>query len=442
MMLILVLMALLLFQVAFITNVAIVLASPSGGWIQTYGTETNKDRAESLIQCTDGGYVIAGNTNVSTTPPRNQLWLLKTDALGKMEWNKTYGSIGSAIGRCVIQTSDGGYAIAGTVNRVAEVVKIDSAGNIQWDRTFGEAAFAYFIIQTLDGGYALSGSTGGSGPSMGDNFWLIKIDSSGGSLWSKTYSQTSGSAASVIQTIDGGFAMIGSTQNSDFLLVKTNSQGIFEWSKTYGSEDMDAGYSIVQNPDGSFVMAGLLWNRTTFGEGSMGVGLVKADSAGNQLWLKNYPGSGSPSSMTHGSDGSYILCSSMLDKIDAGGNLIWSKNVSFDGIIGKDHAGTTYLAVQTSDGGYAVAGTVSSAPSNPLNIISYVWIGKLDSEGNKTAFIPEFSSVAILILVVIVCIVAVAFKKHLANVERNGNISSHQFLEMQVSHAFNPQNNL
>jgi len=71
-----------------------------------------------------------------------------------------------------------------------------------------------------------------------------------------------------------------------------------------------------------------------------------------------------------------------------------------------------------------------------------VWIGKLDSEGNKTAFIPEFSSVAILILVVIVCIVAVAFKKHLANVERNGNISSHQFLEMQVSHAFNPQNNL
>jgi hypothetical protein len=147
--------------------------------------------------------------NVSTTPTRSQLWLLKTNALGKMEWNKTYGSIGSAIGRCVIRTSDDGYAIAGTVSRVAEVVKIDSSGNVQWDRTFGEATFAYYVIQTSDGGYALAGSTGGSGPSNGNNFWLLKIDHSGSTLWSKTYSQTAGSTASVIQTLDGGFAIIG-----------------------------------------------------------------------------------------------------------------------------------------------------------------------------------------------------------------------------------------
>ena len=64
-------------------------------------------------------------------------------------------------------------------------------------------------------------------------------------------------------------------------------------------------------------------------------------------------------------------------------------NVSFNGNIGKDYANTTYLAVQTKDGGYAVAGTVSSAPTNPLKIISYVRIGKLDSDGNKTAFIRD-----------------------------------------------------
>jgi hypothetical protein len=97
----------------------------------------------------------------------------------------------------------------------------------------------------------------------------------------------------------------------------------------------------------------------------------------------------------------------MLDKIDAEGNLVWSRDVS-SGIL---YSGTTYLVAQISDGGYAVADTVSSAPSNPLNIISYVWIGKLDSEGNKTAFIPEFSSVAILILAVMVCLVAAALKK-------------------------------
>jgi hypothetical protein len=92
---------------------------------------------------------------------------------------------------------------------------------------------------------------------------------------------------------------------------------------------MDAGYSILQNFDGSFVMACLLWNRTTFADStSTDVGLVKVDSTGNQLLLKNYPGFVSPS-MTRDSDGSYILYSSMLDEIDAVGNLLWSKNVSF-----------------------------------------------------------------------------------------------------------------
>ena len=100
-------------------------------------------------------------------------------------------------------------------------------------------------------------------------------------------------------------------------------------------------------------------------------------------------------------------------------------NVSFDGNTGKDYANTIYLAVQTNDGGYAVAGTVSSVPTNQLNIISYVWIGKLYSEGKKTAFIPEFSYIAILILAVIVCLVVVTIKKRLASVKRNGDISSH-----------------
>jgi hypothetical protein len=112
----------------------------------------------------------------------------------------------------------------------------------------------------------------------------------------------------------------------------------------------------------------------------------------------------------------------MLDKIDAEGNLLWSRNVSFDGNIGKDYAGTTSLIVQTIDGGYAVAGTISSTPSNPLDMISYVWIGKLDSEGNKTTFIPEFSSVAILILVVTICLVAVFFRKRKTHVKRFGQI--------------------
>jgi hypothetical protein len=403
--------SLLLAPLVMLSSVVFASASSPDTWIYAY-EGTNKDRAESFIQCSDGGYVIAGETNVSTTPPRLQLWLLKTGASGIMEWKKTYGSLGSAQGHCVIQTSDGGYALAGMANYDAELIKIDAAGNTQWNRTYEDYTRAYCVIQTSDGGYALAGSMSSSW--IGDDTcWLAKIDSSGGTVWSKSYAQAGlGSASAVVQTNDGGYAMIGTTQNADFLLVKTDTNGNFEWSKTYGSPDKDGGSSIVQNTDGSYVMAGLMWNRSTFSDGSsMGVGLVKADSSGNLQWLKNYPGFGSPSSMVRGSDGSYILCSGMLDKIDAEGNLLWSKNVSFTGNLGTFHAGTTYLVAQTSDGGYAVAGTISSTPSNPLDMISYVWIGKLNSEGNPATFIPEFSPIAIAILAVTVCLVAVAFRQ-------------------------------
>ena len=175
------------------------------------------------------------------------------------------------------------------------------------------------------------------------------------------------------------------------MLIKIDARGNFEWSRIYGSKDMDGGSSIVQDTDGSYLMAGLLWNRSTFGTESHGrdPGLVKADSAGNLLWLKNYPSLGQHSTVVRGSDGSYIFCSGMLDKIDTDGNLLWSKNVSFIGNLGNGHAETTSLAVQTNDGRYAVAGTVISTPNTSQNMTSYVWIGKLDSEGNPVTFNPE-----------------------------------------------------
>jgi hypothetical protein len=395
-----------------LNNAGLASASPSDAWTRAY-QGTNKDRAESLIQCGDGGYAIAGETNV-TASGRLEFWLLKTDAYGTMEWNKTYGTSGTVMGSSVIQTGDGGFAIAGTANSDAELIKTDAAGNMQWNRTYQDYTWAYCVIQTSDGGYALAGATGDSfWSSVDSTVWLAKIDQSGGTVWSKNYTQAGlGSAHSVIQTNDGGYALVGTTHDEDFLLVKTDANGNFAWSKTYGSPDKDGGSSIVQNTDGSYVMAGLLWNRSTFAASSLGdVGLVKADSTGNLLWLKNYPGSGVPSSMIRASDGSYILCSGMLDKIDTQGNLLWNENVTFDGDLGEDYAVTTSLVTQTSGGGYAVAGTIQSIPSNPQDMTSYVWIGKLDSEGNPIALIPEFPTIAVLIVAAMAGVVAVVFRK-------------------------------
>jgi hypothetical protein len=401
----------LLFPAVVPSNTGFASASPTDSWIHTYDG-ASKDRAENLIQTSDGGYLIVGETN-ATSSGRLELWLLRINSQGSMEWSRTYGASGNVMGSCVIQTSDGGYAISGTANSEAELVKTDAAGKMEWNRTYQDYSWAYCVIQTGDGGIVLAGATGDSyWSSVNTNVWLAKIDLSGTTVWSKSYAEAGlGLANSVIQTNDGGYALVGTTYEEDFLLVKTDANGNFEWSKTYGSPDKDGGSSIVQEADGSYVMAGLLWNRTTFSSGSVGVGLVKADSSGDLSWLKNYPGSGVPSSMIRSSDGNYVLCSGMLDKIDRQGNLLWSQNVTFDGNLGGDYAVTTSIVAKTGDGGYAVSGTIQSTPPNPQDMTSYVWIGKLDSNGNHSMFIPEFPPIAILIVAVLISLFALALKK-------------------------------
>lgn len=376
-----ILFCLFLFPVIILNNADYVLASSPNTWIQTYG-EKNQDQFQvaSLIQCNDGGYAITGDTNASGIGG-HQFWLLKTDSSGNMLWNQTYGSAGSNHGKGVVQTKDGGYAIVGTTNAHAAFIKIDSVGNMQWNRTFGAGSSASCVIQTSDGGYVIAGPTDTIGI---DAFWLVKIDASGGTLWTKTYTQAgSGLANTVIQTNDGGYAMIGRTENENFLLVKTNLQGDLEWSKTYGTQDKGTGFSIVQDIDGSYVMEGLLWNRSI----GAAAGIVKADSAGNLLWMKNYPGSGSPSSMVGSGDGGYIVCAgSMLDKVDSEGILLWSKDLSFTS--GHTNITSASLAVHANDGGYAVAGIASQVGPDGQDWISYAWIEKTDSQGNHPMFLP------------------------------------------------------
>jgi len=170
MVLILILTTLFLFPFAVFANFTLVLASPSGGWIQTCRRGTNKDGAESLIRCNYGGYIIAGQHKRFFYSSTKLILALENRCFWKngLEQNLRFDWVSDRT--LCIQTSDGGYAFVVMVNGVAEVVKINSVGNIQWDRTFAEATFAYSIIQSSDDGYVLAGSTGGSGPSLGDNF--------------------------------------------------------------------------------------------------------------------------------------------------------------------------------------------------------------------------------------------------------------------------------
>ena len=127
--------------------------------------------ANSIVQTSDGGYALAGYANDNGLMP----WLVKIDSNGNVLWNQTYSEFGSGLIRDLIQTSDGGFAFAGNAGcGVPEgiLVKTDSSGNVQWSVSNGPSAIAFSVIQTADGGYVFAGTYTTSASSTSS--WVIK----------------------------------------------------------------------------------------------------------------------------------------------------------------------------------------------------------------------------------------------------------------------------
>jgi hypothetical protein len=153
-------------------------------WSQTYGG-ADQEVAHSLVETSDGGYALAGYTN-SSGAGHDDFWLVKTDANGNMEWNQTYGGVESDVANSLVETSDGGYALAGWTASFGAgdndfwLVKTDANGNMEWNQTYGESEeeVAYSLVEASDGGFAIAGYTGSFGAGEAD-FWLIKTDEYG-----------------------------------------------------------------------------------------------------------------------------------------------------------------------------------------------------------------------------------------------------------------------
>ena len=337
-------------------------------WNRTYGGIGYED-ALSVVQTSDGGYAIAGYT-ASFGAGASDFWLVKTDANGNMEWNKTYGGTNADVAYSIIQTSDGGYALAGFTGPYHYYdlwfVKTDADGNMEWNKTFGGISndVAHSVIQTVDGGYALAGWTESFGAGEGD-FWLIKTDANGNMQWNKTYgwNEFCEEAFSIIQSNDGGYVMAGCLidlflHTADYWLVKTDMNGNMEWNRSYGGypRPSNAIYSVIQTSDGGYTLAG----RGEFL-------LFKTDKNGIIEWHRRYEGSyvDEAYSVVQTVDGGYALAGVVnwfggddydfwLAKTDINGNMEW--NATFGGP-GFDVA---YSIVKTSDGGYTMAGSTES----------------------------------------------------------------------------------
>jgi predicted secreted protein len=350
--------------------------SESCGWEKTFGG-SGDDEGFSVQQTKDGGYILLGETG-SFGAGGADFWLIKTDARGNKEWEKTFGGSeddGAGWlnrGLSVQQTKDGGYILLGTTSSFGAgdadfwLIKTDARGNKEWERTFGGSSWdrGYSVQQTKDGGYILLGETGsfGAGPS---DFWLIKTDARGKKQWDKTLGGWEDDyGLSVQQTKDGGYILLGWTgsfgEAYDFLLIKTDAQGDKEWEKTFGGSQLDQGYSVQQTSDGGYILLGETYS---FGAGYADFWLIKTDAWGNKQWERTFGGRGWDwgYSVQQTKDGGYILLGDTgsfgagggdfwLIKTDAQGNKQWDKTFGGSG----DDVGLSVQ--QTSDGGYILLG--------------------------------------------------------------------------------------
>ena len=253
-------------------------------WDKTFGITGRYDRAYSAQQTADGGYIGGGYTS-SYGAGDYDFWLVKTDANGNKQWNETFGGTDGDWAYSVQQTSDGGYILAGCTCSYGAggedvwLVKTDANGNKQWDKTFGGTGYerAWSVQQTADDGYILAGWTRSYGAG-GEDGWLVKTDSNGNKQWDKTFGGTgSDKAYSVQQTADGGYVLAGYTESygaggEDVWLVKTDSSGNKQWDKTFGGTGSERAGSVQQTADGGYILAG--WTES-YGAGDYDLWLIK-----------------------------------------------------------------------------------------------------------------------------------------------------------------------
>jgi hypothetical protein len=368
------------------------------GFAKTIGSLlVYSDRAYSIIQSSDGGYVVAGYTGGGFGAGGYDFYVVKLDSSGNVQWTKTIGGSYDDGANSIIQSSDGGYVVAGWTESFGAgyypdiyVVKLDSSGNVIWSKTIGGSYedYAYSIIQSSDGGYVAVGYTGSFG--AGGDIYVVKLDSLGNVQWTKTIGGSFADVAqSIIRSSDGGYVVVGRTNSFgaggwDIYVVKIDGSGNVQWTKTIGGSYDDGANSIIQSSDGGYVVAG--WTES-FGAGYYpDIYVVKLDSSGNVLWTKTIGGSGLDYawSIIRSSDGGYVVAghtssfgASYYDiyvvKLDSSGNVIWSKTIG-----GTNEDNRAFSITQSSDGGYVVAGftTSSGIPGEDIYVV------KLDANGN------------------------------------------------------------
>lgn len=241
----------------------------------------------------DSNFIIAGETK-SYGLGSSDAWLIKTDTAGNIIWTKTFGGVSYDMARCVKNTPDKGFIILGSSYSSGAgfsdiwLLKTDSLGNLEWSKTYGGECYEWgYEVEVLNNGYIIIGQTNSFGWNYAQDVYLIRTDSSGDTLWTKVFDNCSDDDVgySITCTWDNGFVLAGYTtpqvlSDKDLWLIKIDSMGNILWQRTFGGIRDDGAYSIETTSDSGFIIAGYTFSQpadTLYSE----VYLIKTDSLGN-----------------------------------------------------------------------------------------------------------------------------------------------------------------
>jgi parallel beta-helix repeat protein len=311
-----------------------------------------------------------------------------------VEWNRTYGTTNNDWAVSLLQTSDGGFAMAGPWNRSTGnilsvgIVKTDSNGNVQWTRTFEVDSFMSVgvfdrcaLFETEERAFAFSSSINITG---NIDIWLVKVDEDGQPIWNHTYGGTGNEMLiSAVQTDDDGFLLVAwnYTVGGGTWLVKTDAYGNVEWEKSYGDW---LGTCGVETIDGGLALTALVASTSN---NTISIILLKMDAAGNILWNQTLSHSQTPIAMAtmprllQVADRGFVLVGTQMEnndssillvRTDEDGNIEWNKTYDNDGWEGVFSITEIYE-------GYAILGATNSSTARGL---IDVWLVRTDLTGN------------------------------------------------------------
>lgn len=306
--------------------------APNIQWQKSLGGSLY-DKAQSVIELSDGGYLIAGNSqssNYDLTFNHGMFdwWIVRINKAGNIVWKKTLGGTLEDYVRNVIATPDGNFLcvgetqsnngdITGYIDSIDFwVVKIDGSGNVIWKKCYGGTSIdrGYSACVASDGNLMIAGLTESGTPYVENNhgvsdYLVIKIDLNGGVIWQKTYGGSDvDDCKSIRKTSDNGYLLCGNSRSSngdlsnnkgelDVWVVKINANGDIQWQNSFGGSKSDYANAIMEDKNGNFLIAGETYSfdfdatENHSNSISRDYFIIKVNSQGQKIWARCYGGS-------------------------------------------------------------------------------------------------------------------------------------------------------